>query len=76
MKRILPVSYAIMYLLCVLLPATATAEASGDGDKSFQLFTRAREKTDDGQFKPVYKTVNLDPRKTAIIVCDMWDTIC
>ena len=56
--------------------AVGYSDAADSGQKTLKLFTRAREKTDDGQFKPVYKTVELDPQKTAIIVCDMWDTIC
>ncbi|MEA1951838.1 MAG: cysteine hydrolase family protein, partial [Planctomycetota bacterium] len=66
-------------LRMILFSAAAMILAAGHADaadKSLRLFTRAREKTGDGQFKPVYKTVELDPRKTAIIVCDMWNTMC
>ena len=56
--------------------AKSNDSAAKSAPQTLRLFTRAREKTDDGRFKPVYKTVELNPRKTAIIVCDMWDTLC
>ncbi len=75
MRRIYrPALYVIITLAAAIMLAADTAADSGE--KSLKLFTRAREKTDNGQFKPVYKTVELNPHKTAIIVCDMWNTMC
>jgi len=37
------------------------------------LHTRSREEAGKDSFKLVEKTVQWDPKKTAIIICDMWD---
>ena len=77
MKRIQGASHPVMMFSTVVMVLTVGhAIAAETGNKSLRLFTRAREKTDDGRFKLVYKTVEIDPSKTAIIVCDMWNTMC
>ena len=77
MKRIhRPAQYAILFLTAAIMITAGAVQAADSGEKTLHLFTRAREKTDDGHFEPVYKTVEIDPRKTAIIVCDMWNTMC
>ncbi|HLJ93721.1 MAG TPA: protein-signal peptide and transmembrane prediction [Gemmataceae bacterium] len=38
-----------------------------------KLTLRSRIKGDDGHFRAVEKKASWDPKKTAIIICDMWD---
>lgn len=39
---------------------------------TFQTRSRVADPDNEGTFQIVYKTVRWDPKKTAIIVCDMW----
>ncbi len=55
--------------------AALRPKAAVEADESVEMLTRRREKTDSGKFKIVYETVQLDPKKTAVIICDMWDTL-
>jgi type 1 glutamine amidotransferase/nicotinamidase-related amidase len=63
-------------LLATLLLTTASvgllaraAEPAGN----LALHTRSRGAGEDGSLAFTYKTVQWDPAKTAIVVCDMWD---
>jgi len=40
---------------------------------SLNLTLRSQARQPDGSFKPVEKTVQWEPKKTVLIVCDMWD---
>ena len=65
---------AVVLLACLVL--TGPIVMAGDSeDHALSLYTRSREKDPetDGQFNLVYKTVEWDARKTAVVVCDMWD---
>lgn len=65
-------------LSCFMLFFSAALPA-GSGEvnaEPLRLFTRAREKVENGDYRINYNTVELDPQKTAIVVCDMWDTMC
>lgn len=48
---------------------------AADGSPPLQLHTRSRVEIakDSGQYEIVQKAVEWDPKKTAIIICDMWD---
>jgi len=78
--------YFAALALCLCLALTSQAE------DSLTLHTRNRVETSQWQapeshtktpvpknnrpFTLEYKTQHLDPSKTAIIICDMWDTMC
>jgi nicotinamidase-related amidase/type 1 glutamine amidotransferase len=61
-------------VLITLVPALALA-AEPDPDHTLVLHTRSRAKDPEheGRFKILYQTVQLDARKTAIVICDMWN---
>jgi nicotinamidase-related amidase/type 1 glutamine amidotransferase len=61
-------------LVIALLPALALA-AEPDPDHTLVLHTRsqAKDPEQEGRFKIRYQTVQLDARKTAIVICDMWN---
>ena len=69
-SSILPVA-----LLCCVLPSGPIA-AAGQPEASSPLVlhfqSRVEEPAGSGQFEVVSKTVPWDPRKTAVIICDMW----
>jgi nicotinamidase-related amidase len=52
-----------------------TSHVATADDSMLQLQTRTREpsRVSQGEFKTVEKTVAWDPRKTALIIVDMWD---
>ena len=70
--RILPI------LATLLVSAVAELAAAEASDKTvLGLYTRSRAATADAeQFDLVYKSVEWDARKTAVVVCDMWDKHC
>ena len=58
--------------ICVCASLAGPGINWGRCDASF--CTRPAEKgEDDGEFLAVQQTVRWDPKKTALIVCDMWD---
>ena len=63
----------ILTLLLTLIVSPILCAAVFADDAAFKLTRRSREKADDGSWKIVYKTVEYDPAKTAVIVCDVWD---
>ena len=62
-------------LLTVTLLAVATSPAAEPAAGDLSLYARSRvEKPEgSGQFEITYQTIRWDPKKTAIIVCDMWN---
>jgi nicotinamidase-related amidase/type 1 glutamine amidotransferase len=63
-------------LLTSFLAAGISRPAAADGDHALKLYTRARVAAPDAADRVdfLYKTVDWDARKTAVIICDMWDT--
>lgn len=59
-----------LFLFLIVFPFLSAASAN---DAPFKFTQRFREKSEDGSWKIVYKTVEYDPAKTAVIVCDVWD---
>lgn len=57
------------------LAGMGVAAEPANAPDGLSLYTRARVPSaqDNGQFDIVDKTVRRDPKKTAVIVCDMWD---
>ena len=63
-------------LTCSVLLASALLTApAADTDDALTFYTRSRVENpaEKGKFKIVYNTVRWDPKKTAIVICDMWD---
>ena len=59
--------------MCCLLWSIAPAVSAAAADHTLKLTTRARvESPAGGRFDVIYKTVEWDASKTAVIVCDMW----
>lgn len=58
----------------VLFGGEAAGQAPAD-EHTLTLYTRSRveDPAGSGQWRIVYKTIQWDGRKTAVIVCDMWD---
>jgi nicotinamidase-related amidase len=71
MRRILTMSMLFSVALMSAAQSLAADPAAGD----LKLYATSRVETPEGsgQFECAYKTLNWDPKKTAIIVCDMWD---
>ena len=63
----------ILTLLGCPILSDVLALAAEPDEAMLRLQTRVREETSEGsgQFRIVYKTVEWDPKKTAIIICDM-----
>jgi nicotinamidase-related amidase len=62
------------WLLWMLVPLTgclAVPRSSGSGGTELQL--RRQERDAAGNWKTVTRAAQWDPRRTAVIVCDMWD---
>ncbi len=47
--------------------------ASSYGDDPLHVMTQSRVKLDDGTYQLQQSASDLDPKKTAIVICDMWD---
>jgi type 1 glutamine amidotransferase/nicotinamidase-related amidase len=64
-----------IWVLGLLMIGSVTVAAEDGADHAISLYTRSREKNPeaDGQFEMVYKSIEWDARKTAVVVCDMWD---
>ncbi len=64
---------AILAILCgLLLAASAAPEAFAEPLK-LQARSRSETSPGSGRYHAVTKAVEWDPKKTAIVVCDMWD---
>ena len=55
------------------LPLASSCPATADDKPPLQLHLRSRIRGDGDQFTVVEKKADWDPKKTAIIICDMWD---
>ena len=62
-------------LLAAVLAGPLALAADPGPSQTLTLHTRSRVAIPKGswEFQPVYKTVQWDPKKTAIVICDMWD---
>ncbi|MBN2476759.1 MAG: isochorismatase family protein [Pirellulales bacterium] len=76
----MPRSSLLPLLLSAILSAAAFSRPSAVADDAresgaFTLHTRSRPEMNKGtfHFPLVYQTVQWDPRKTAVVICDMWD---
>jgi hypothetical protein len=61
-----------MNLLVTTIAATAFVTGAFTAETPLQLNLRSRTKTADG-FSVAERKVSWDPKKTALIICDMWD---
>ena len=57
----------------VLQAATLAASAADDAPLALRLRSRVEDTASKGQSRAVERAASWDPKKTAIIVCDMWD---
>jgi len=74
-----PISVFSMMILTLTIasgPLAVAADTDGSQMLALQMRSRVEEPAGSGQFNIVYKTVRWAPKKTAIIICDMWDTLC
>jgi len=64
-----------LLLHCVLPVVVLSTVPPADAEEKdvLPLTLRSRTKAEDGGFKVVEKNTNWDPKKTALIICDMWD---
>ena len=53
--------------------ATLARPVQADEAGAFHLTQRSRSVRDNGNIDVLHKSVTWDPKKTAVIVCDMWD---
>jgi len=67
----------ILHFLGGFMLSDASAFAGDPDGSMLRLQARVRDQQPEGsgQFRTVYKTVEWDPKKTAIIICDMWNTM-
>ena len=66
------ISYPLLFLACL---GVGLLSRGADGQPSLTLHARHRHPVegDTHSFKTINETVKWDPRKTAIVVCDMWN---
>ena len=69
-----------IFILTIFLAALNAGCANSPADKTvmLKLHTRSMEripgaKEKDSSYRPVLKTVQWAPEKTALVICDMWD---
>ena len=64
--------------LCALLLCCGAAFGGEPEDATLKFLARSRVEDPEGsgEFSITYDTIAWDPAKTAIIICDMWDTMC
>jgi nicotinamidase-related amidase len=63
---------AILFVVVGVFVAHASLNAA-DEKETLRLTLRSRVKGEDGTYTAVEKKAAWDPKKTAIIICDMWD---
>ena len=73
-----PVVIMVVSMLASLVPSGMRGEAvAAENPQMLSLHVRAQTKTTDAAGRPAFTTaerdVAWDPRKTAVIICDMWD---
>jgi nicotinamidase-related amidase len=71
MRRIL--SLSMLFAVALASAGRSLAADSTADDLKLYATSRVEEPAGSGQFECTYKTLHWDPKKTAIIVCDMWD---
>ena len=69
--------YAAVFLTAVTLLSATGMAAADSVDSALVLHTRSRPAELGSEAPPelVYKAVEWDPTRTAIIICDVWDTL-
>ena len=62
-------------LLAVVMTGPQAPAADPGPPEALTLHTRTRVAVPKGswQYQPVHRTLRWDPKKTAIVICDMWD---
>ncbi len=63
----------ISLLLALIFTTIAGSLVIADESEPFTFHTRKRAKLEDGSIATVAQTTKWDPKKTAVVVCDMWD---
>ncbi|MCH8042677.1 MAG: ThuA domain-containing protein [Planctomycetes bacterium] len=71
-KRLVTVFVLAMTILAAM--HVSAVDAAADDAPSIVLTTRSRVATPDGKYSTVNKTLTWNPRETAVVVCDMWDS--
>lgn len=66
------VTSILTFIICILTITAVHLDVAAAAD-DLTLTTRSRVKDGDGGFRVEEKEVRWDPKKTAIIICDMWD---
>jgi nicotinamidase-related amidase len=61
------------YAILVVTFAALLSNTAYSDDAMFKLHQRSQIKTNTGEYKTVEKNVTWDPKRTAVIVIDMWD---
>jgi len=61
------------FILCTVLVFIAMSSHSLAADNPLRLTLRSRSETDAGVFAVTEKRAEWDPKKTVLIICDMWD---
>jgi nicotinamidase-related amidase len=63
----------LLFRACVLTALAFSHTILRAADNQLQLTLRSRGKAGDGTFRVEQRTAQWEPRKTALIICDMWD---
>lgn len=71
-RSLLPRNYRAFRSIILLVPFFALAQET---TATLDLVMRSRAETPEGRLDFTYKTVHWDPAKTAVVVCDMWNTL-
>ncbi len=59
--------------ICLITAVCVSSAAIAQDSRLLKLHTRGQSAATGGKFAEVQKDVEWDPKKTAIIICDMWD---
>jgi len=70
-----PFTFHRTLLIATVLASPPAFGAGPAPEQTLTLHVRTRVATPEGswEFQPVYKTLRWDPKKTAMVICDMWD---
>lgn len=70
----MPLRLSLLSFACAVFAISMTAVPGfADDAGALRLTLRSRAKNKDGKFEVVEKHADWDPKKTALIICDMWD---
>jgi nicotinamidase-related amidase len=72
-SRLLPCAVLCTIPACLLLILPAAAEPERKKEEPLHLTLRSRVKAEGKQWQVAEKKADWDPKKTALIICDMWD---